>query len=97
MTSKELTTKAIEWLTGQSFNNLLLLMILASFAWFAHHSITVAVPSHLRQIQEGYETIIEDSRENERIIREQHDAWLDRIIGEHGNVRRGNAVADGAE
>ena len=72
-------------------------MILASFAWFAHHSITVAVPAHLRQIQEGYEDVIESDREERRAIREQHDAWLDRIIGEHSNVRRGNAVATGAE
>lgn len=49
--------KAIDWLTGQSFNNVMLALILASIAFGAYYTVNYAIPVHLRQIQDGYEKI----------------------------------------
>lgn len=81
--SKTDTTKTvINWLTGQSFNNILLVSILCAIAWGMYFIVTIAtaaIPLHLDQIQKGYERIHEsNARDREEIIR-QYDKWFDYI------------------
>jgi len=64
------------WLTGQSFNNVLLLLILVAIGWGGKYAGTVAIPTHLKQIQDGYETIDSRHREERSELRQQYDALL---------------------
>ena len=48
--------KAIDWLAGQSFNNVLLVSILVFMGCAAYYAVN-QIPLHLKQIQEGYEKI----------------------------------------
>ena len=94
--NKSLPIEVIKWLSGQPFNNVLLLAILAALGWGAHYSVTVAVPSHLKQIQEGYKEVISEvhskhetershlHEERERIL-ETYDKWFDRIERKDSN------------
>jgi len=64
------------WLTGQSFNNVLLLMILAAIWLGGEYAVKTAIPAHLKQIQNGYETIDSRHREERIELREQYDKLL---------------------
>ncbi len=73
---KSVKAKAVEWMLGQPFNNVLLFSILAAIAWTGHYCVTVAIPAHLKIIQEGYEKI-EESHRNERVeTMKIYDRWL---------------------
>lgn len=86
------TSQIIKWASGQPFNNVLLMTILASFGWACWHGITTAIPSHLKQIQAGYESLDDKhttEREQSRLDRiterkllvETYDKWFERISG----------------
>lgn len=85
---KSLTTQALAWLTGQPFNNVLLVGIFAAIAWGGHYAITVAIPGHLRQIQSGYREVVEDCQRRHQEEREAtvrtYDRWIDLIQRQHG-------------
>lgn len=67
---KKIANKAMDWATSQTFNNVLLLMILCAIIWVGVYSITTAIPAHLTQIQNGYEAIsAADNASVERIIK----------------------------
>lgn len=75
-------TKAVEWIFSQGVSTILLLMILVGGYQVATYAFGVAVPAHLKQIQEGYERIEKshDLRvreliktfENERTVEREH-------------------------
>ncbi len=70
---------AAQWVLGQPFTNVLLLMILAAVGWGGYYALTVAVPAHLKLIQTGYEKM-EDSHRGEREDRvKAYDRWMERI------------------
>lgn len=71
--------KITEWATSQSFNNILLCAILMAIGWGGWYAITTAIPAHLRMIQTGYETIIEEHRAERGRIIDAYDNWIDRI------------------
>lgn len=50
----EVIGQFVTWLTGQSFNNVLLVLILGAILYGGWWGITVGVPQHLQQIQAGY-------------------------------------------
>lgn len=99
ISEKSITIAILNWLSGQPFNNVLLLAIFTAIGWGAHYAMTVAVPSHLKQIQEGYKAVISDvhskheseraslQMERERII-ETYDKWFDRIEKRDSNVAK---------
>lgn len=45
------------WLTAQSFNNVLLVMILGVIFGGGYYAIKEAIPAHLKTIQEGYDRL----------------------------------------
>lgn len=51
-TLKELVAR---WLLGQEAIVVVLFMILGVTGWLGHYGLTQAIPSHLQQIQTGYE------------------------------------------
>lgn len=71
---KSIPDRVATWLTGQSFNNVLLVLILAAIAFGGFKGI----PAVLQQIQDGYRELeASHSEERERIMK-TYDRWLDR-------------------
>jgi len=60
---RTLVNKGTEWLLGQPFNNVLLILILFAIAWLGYYGLTTAIPAHLKAIQEGYERLEQSHRE----------------------------------
>ena len=54
---KSLINRSSEWLLGQPFNNVLLILILFAIAWLGYYGLTTAIPAHLKAIQDGYERL----------------------------------------
>lgn len=72
-------SSVIKWLTGQSFNNVLLLLMFGSFGWGMHYSVTVAIPGHLKTIQEGYKSLDAAHHAERKQLVETYDKWYDRL------------------
>jgi hypothetical protein len=72
-------TQVLNWAAGQPFNNVLLLAIFASICWIAHFAITVAIPKHLQQIQDGYEKIDQGHERGRQRDIEIYDRWFNRM------------------
>jgi len=51
------------WLFGQESNTVALYLILAAMGYGGWQAVTVWIPAHLTQIQEGYKTIADKNRE----------------------------------
>lgn len=85
--TKTIPTSVIDWLAGQSFNNVLLAAILAAIGAGLYYG----GPAFLKQIQTGYETLDTRHREERKQDREQYAEWLDRY-DKRGNVN--GAFAD---
>lgn len=87
----------ISWAKGQPYNNLLLSAIFAVMCWTGHYAVTVAIPSHLKQIQEGYREITVDMQERHQQEREQaiktYDRWIE-WIREDNAARKGRPAGD---
>ncbi len=74
-----LTRGMVEKLLGQEMNTIMLFMILGAFGYAFWWAMTVGVPAHLKQIQDGYERIVsEHSKEIEK-TQAHFDKTLDRI------------------
>lgn len=63
---------AAEWLTAQSFNNVLLVLILSAIVGGTYYGIKEAIPAHLRTIQDGYDRIDDAHREERKDIERLH-------------------------
>lgn len=83
-----------DWLKGQPFNNVLLLLILGGGVWL----VVDRVPVHLNMIQNGYREVIEtvnkqhaeereemlkNHREERERAQQMYDHWLGRQTGAH--------------
>ena len=79
------TELAIKWVFGQPFNNVMLIAIFAGIAWISHYCITIAIPSHLKMIQQGYETINTSNQLERHEMRAMYDKWFDRVASEPTN------------
>jgi hypothetical protein len=75
----------MKWASTQPFTNILLILILGAIAWVSHHVLTVSVPSHLQQIQDGYERIEKANREDRALIIQQYDKWFEYIQKRNGD------------
>lgn len=66
----------LKWLSGQPFNNVLLLTFLVG----GFYCVTELVPLHINSIQQGYEKQEESHRAERREIEAQHTKQTDAII-----------------
>jgi len=73
---KTVTDHVAGWLAGQSFNNVMLCLILCAIGWGGWYALTTAIPQHLRAIQSGYETIDQRHREERTRITDTYDKWI---------------------
>jgi hypothetical protein len=73
--------KTVEWLLGQPFNNIMLVLIFVSIAYGSRYVITEAIPSHLRQIQEGYRELDINHRDERLQTQEWYERMMDRMEG----------------
>ena len=73
------TDRALTWVFGQPFNNVMLIAIFSGIAWFAHYSVTIAVPAHLKMIQQGYESLDQNHFTERHEMRAMYDKWFDRV------------------
>ncbi len=80
---KAITSKVVDWAAGQPFNNVLLLLILACGGWVAYYTVTTAIPAHLQQIQQGYQSLVESHKEERQRTLETYDKWMSSKIGAH--------------
>jgi beta-lactamase regulating signal transducer with metallopeptidase domain len=76
--NEKLTTQIASWVAGQPFNNVLLLAIFVAIGWIGHYSMTTAIPAHLQQIQQGYESLTESHREERERTQQLYDKWMNR-------------------
>jgi hypothetical protein len=74
----DMKSKAVDWLLGQPFNNVLLVAILGSLAYGMYYSITVAVPAHLQMIQQGYKEMEQSHKDERRETMQMYDRWVNR-------------------
>jgi ABC-type thiamine transport system substrate-binding protein len=89
--NQKIIDKFASWLTGQSFNNILLMSILACIMWGGWFAMTTAIPAHLQQIQNGYESLTDSHREERERTQQLYDRWMNRT----GSDRvHGSKVAD---
>lgn len=77
-TQKNITNQVISWAAGQPFNNVLLLAILGCIIWSTYFAMTTAIPAHLKQIQDGYQSLTESHREERKELRETYSQWMQR-------------------
>lgn len=68
------------WVTAQSFNNVLLLLILVSMMAGGYYAIKEAIPSHLKTIQEGYDRLDTAHREDRKSLEQQHTEQTKTIV-----------------
>lgn len=54
-----LTKQGFRWLFGQEANTVILVMLLASILYGMKYAMDTAIPSHLKQIQAGYQEVAE--------------------------------------
>lgn len=78
--NKSIPQLVAEWASGQPFTNVLLAALLSMIAWLGYYSITVAIPEHLQQIQQGYERIDADDRADRASIRDQYEKWIEKLM-----------------
>ena len=90
---QSIKTQVIAWAAGQPFNNVLLMAILFSIGWGGYYTVTVGIPSHLNQIQKGYESLTESHREEREQTLQLYDRWMNRT---HIDSGPGSKVADKA-
>ena len=94
--------QVISWASGQPFNNVLLSAILGAIGWCGYWAISIGVPSHLRQIQDGYQQLHDQDRElidrleaqhreERKQILDTYDRWMDRQAAGKGESK---AVAE---
>ena len=84
-----LQSQIVAWAAGQPFNNVLLLAIFASIVYGTYFAMTTAIPSHLNQIQKGYESLTESHRDEREHTLELYDRWMNRTgdVGQHNGSK----------
>ncbi len=80
---KAITSKVVDWAAGQPFNNVLLLAIFAFMAYGTYFAMNTAIPKHLEQIQQGYQSLVESHKEERQRTLETYDKWMNSKIGAH--------------
>lgn len=86
VTPKDSKTQIVEWATGQSFNNILLLGILVCIGWLGWYVITIGLPEQHNR----YEAFEQRHREEREKIIEVYDRWHGKTHKTHdGEIKVG--------
>jgi len=80
-------TIVLSWLSSQPFTNVLLLLIFSAGCVGAYYGVTQAIPSHLQQIQSGYEKIEQSNEKQIDRMLTVFEKTLDRMSGTRTNGR----------
>lgn len=74
--TKSIPSQVLSWAAGQPFNNVLLMAILGAIGWAGYYTVTLAIPAHLKQIQDGYQSLTDAHREERKELRETYGQWM---------------------
>lgn len=88
---KPIVSQILTWASGQPFNNVLLLLLLGTFAYGLWFAMNVAVPAHLKQIQSGYESLVESHKDERERTLQTYDRWVDRMADHDRNYSESTA------
>ena len=69
----------LEWAKGQPFNNVMLAAIFGSIVWLGYFALNTAIPTVLKQIQDGYERIEDQHRQERDEQIRVYDKWFERF------------------
>lgn len=81
--NRSIVSHAVDWLKGQTFNNVLLVLILLAIGWACHFGMTEALPKLIQQVQNGYQVIDTLDRAERERDRQFYDKVYDRLEGRH--------------
>ena len=82
------------WLFGQEANTVALFLILGAFAWTCYYLLTTGIPSHLRMIHSGYESInLENNkaRDEDRKARSEDRQAFEKTLDRYERVFKQHA------
>jgi len=94
---KATVARAVEWLTGQSFNNVLLALLLLAFGWLSYYALQVGIPQHLKSIQDGYERVNQQNTDAHKSNAEAFKAAIDRDAKVIDELLKPRTVATGPQ
>lgn len=95
-TNTNLVTLVMSWASGQPFNNVMLMAIFSALCWITYFAVTVAIPEHLKHIQEGYEKLEKGNMEERQETIEVYDKWFERMERYHDDNTRGKEKSSGS-
>lgn len=90
-TNTNLVTLVMSWASGQPFNNVMLMAIFSALCWITYFAVTVAIPAHMKQIQEGYEKLEKGNMEERQQTIEVYDKWFERMERYQDDSKRDKA------
>lgn len=89
--------KLVNWAIGQPLTNQLLVAILLAIGFGGRWAATVAIPAHLKQIQDGYRDLATEMQDRHQTERAEairtYDRWIE-WIREDNASRKGKTVGD---
>lgn len=74
-----LKSSVVQKLLGQEMNTIMLVLLLAGFAYAFWWGMTTGVPAHLKTIQEGYERVADEHGKQQQSLQQTFEKTLDRI------------------
>lgn len=78
---QEAATKGvIDWAKGQPFTNVLLTAIFAAGCWFVYFGLNVAIPQHIKSINDAQEKLEASHREERLETVQTYDKWVGQIV-----------------
>lgn len=78
---QEAATKGlVDWAKGQPFTNVLLTAIFGAGCWFVWFALNVAIPQHIKTLNESQERLESSHREERTETTKTYDKWVSQIV-----------------
>jgi hypothetical protein len=78
---QEAATKGlVDWAKGQPFTNVLLTAIFCAGCWFVYFALNVAIPQHIKTLNDSAERIHTSHREERTETVKMYDKWNSQIF-----------------
>ena len=84
-------SQVLDWAKGQPFNNVMLAAIFGAIVWLGYFALNTAIPTMLKQIQDGYERIEDQHRQERDEQIRVYDKWFERFERSERNRPNGSA------